>query len=626
MFDNPEDRLELVTEFVIESREMIDAIEGVLINLEAHEDPSEPLNEAFRCFHSIKGLAGFLGFGNLTRLTHEAESLLTALRQGDIALTRELVDVLCVAIDTMVQIIAVIEETQSDETTAKLCIPTVEALNAAYRNAMGFTDAPPQEDAPQEGVLLQKPDTFVLDAEDASEDEGEPEEPGEPGEPEDEDEDEGGPEQDDEGHEPSASPTARPESARASKSAGKLKGASRSVVRVDLGKLDELMNLVGELIIAEAAVKHSPDLLGLELEDFFKSVSHLNRITRDLQDISMSMRMVPIASVFRKALRAARDVSQRQRKEVKVEIEGEDTEVDKGIVELLSDPLVHMIRNAIDHGLERPEERVKAGKRPEGRVRLTAHHQGSEVWVCVADDGRGLNRDKILARARERDLIAGRGEEMSDTEVFELVFHPGFSTNDEVTDISGRGVGMDVVRRNVERFKGKIDIASELGKGTTFTMRIPLTLAIMEGMQIRVGQERFIIPLLSIQETLRARADQVTRMPSGHELLTLRERSVPLLRLYEQHDLEPDSRRVEEGIVLVLEADGIQFALLVDEVIGQLQTVIKSLGDYLKSTPGLSGCTILGDGAVSLILDVSAMRQSIRDRARAPHNTAAMAS
>lgn len=380
-------------------------------------------------------------------------------------------------------------------------------------------------------------------------------------------------------------------------------GQRAGSIRVDTEKLDELMDLVGELIIAETTVTRNPDLEGLHFENFQKAALQLNRLTRRLQDIAMAVRMVPIASTFRKMLRLVRDVSSKQHKKVELIIEGEQTEVDKTVVELISDPLVHMIRNAVDHGLESPADRLAAGKPESGTVWLSATHEGQEVWITIRDNGRGLNTERIRAKAIDKGLIDPDGDHKPE-EIHKLIFAPGFSTAEQVTDLSGRGVGMDVALRNIESMNGRVEIDSRAGEGTTFTLRIPLTLAIIEGMLIRVGDSHYTIPLLSIREHVRARHTELTTLPDGTEMFKIRDKLFPVIRLHEIHGIIPKARNIDEGI-LILVQDGAQtLCVLVDEVVGQRQTVIKPVPDYLKGVRGVAGCSILHNGEISLILDV----------------------
>lgn len=381
-------------------------------------------------------------------------------------------------------------------------------------------------------------------------------------------------------------------------------------LRVDVRKLDQLMDLIGELIIAETAVTHGPNLTA-EVDGNHKAAVQLNRVTRGLQDIAMSLRMVPIEPTFKKMVRLVRDLSRRQGKRISLEISGEDTEVDKSVVEAISDPLVHLIRNSIDHGVESSAERVAAGKPAEGRIWLTARQQAGEIRIEVRDDGRGLDRARILRKGIERGLVKGDGSDLSDADVYKLIFEPGFSTAAAVTDISGRGVGMDVVKQNIESVKGRVEISSTPGAGSTMALRIPLTLAIIEGMLVRVGQSRFTLPILSITETVTATARDVTRLTNGAEVVRVRGRLLPVYRLHELYQLKPDSNRIEDGLLVVIEDGNQRVCVLVDELIGQRQTVVKSLSGYLGSVRGLAGCTVLGDGSISLIIDVAKLIQDV---------------
>jgi two-component system chemotaxis sensor kinase CheA len=315
--------------------------------------------------------------------------------------------------------------------------------------------------------------------------------------------------------------------------------------------------------------------------------------------------MVPIEATFRKMIRLARDVAAKQGKQVTLRIVGEETEVDKTVAEVIADPLVHLLRNGVDHGLETPSERIAAGKPAEGVVELSARHVGGEVWIQVRDDGRGIDRDRVRAKAVSRGLVdAARAETLTDAEVYAFVFEPGFSTAAAVTDISGRGVGMDVVKRQIETVKGRVDVASSPGLGTTFTLRIPLTLAIIEGMLVRVGDASFTIPLLNIRESVVPRSRDVTVLSDGQEVVRIRGQLIPVVRLHSFYQIPPQHEQLEKGILVVVEDGGQAVCLFVDELVGQRQTVIKGLSGYLGDVRGLSGCTVLGDGRISLILDV----------------------
>ena len=394
---------------------------------------------------------------------------------------------------------------------------------------------------------------------------------------------------------------------RQKKAPGK-QAVKKQDIRVDLGKLDSLIDFIGELVIAENMVINNPDLEELELDNFQKAGQHLGKIVRDLQEMAMTLRMIPVSGLFRRMIRLVHDLSRKSGKKVDLQLIGEETEVDKTVIETITDPLVHLLRNSMDHGIEPAEKRLAANKPESGTIKLSAFHEEGVVKITIDDDGGGLPRDKILAKAVEKGLINGDGSDMSDKDVFALIFAPGFSTADQVTDISGRGVGMDVVRQNLEKIKGSIDISSKPGQGTKVELQIPLTLAIIEGMLVRSGESRYIIPIINIIESFRATPEMITIAPDGQEVVKVRENLLPIIRLHEMHGLTPDNHELEKGILVVLEARGANFCLLVDELLGQQQTVIKGLSSYVSkfggNIGGVSGCTIMGDGEVCLILDV----------------------
>ncbi len=376
-------------------------------------------------------------------------------------------------------------------------------------------------------------------------------------------------------------------------------------LRVDVHKLNSLMDLVGELIIASTSIIHSPELAELDIETFQKSAMRLGRVTRSLQDVVMSVRMVPIDGTFRKMHRLVRDVSHKQGKKVELHISGQETEVDKKVAEIISDPLVHLMRNAIDHGIESNEDREKSGKPLAGNITLQARHQGGEIWISITDDGKGMDPQVILAKARERNLPDAQRTDLTDSQIFEFIFAAGFSTAEALSDISGRGIGMDVVRRNIEKVKGRIDISSEVGKGTTITLRIPLTLAIIEGMLVKIGPSCFTIPLLQIKESVVVQEDDITTLSNGQEIARIRNQLIPVVRLHKFYGIRPRSQNISDGILVIIEDNGQIVCLFVDELIGQRQTVVKNLSGYLGDIKGLSGCSVLGDGRISLILDVT---------------------
>jgi two-component system chemotaxis sensor kinase CheA len=384
----------------------------------------------------------------------------------------------------------------------------------------------------------------------------------------------------------------------------------QSMLSVHVHKLDHLMDLVGEMVIAEAMVTQSPDLIGLELEGFQKSSRLLHKITGELQDMVMSIRMVPIASTFQKMQRIVRDMGKKLDKDIQLRIVGEETEVDKNIIEHISDPLMHLVRNALDHGIESGEDRLLKGKPVSGTLTLEAKTAGSEVQIIVRDDGKGLNKSHILRKAQEKELLTKPDSELSDREIFNLIFLPGFSTKEDITEFSGRGVGMDVVTKNLNAIRGSISVESTEDIGTSITMKIPLTLAIIDGMNIRVGDSRYTLPTVSIRESFRPAEQDIIMDPEGNEMIMVRGQCLPVLRLHEKYKVETKIKNIPEGILILLEEDEQAYCVFADALIGQQQVVVKALPDYIKNTrniSGLAGCTLLGDGNISLILDVGGL-------------------
>jgi len=386
--------------------------------------------------------------------------------------------------------------------------------------------------------------------------------------------------------------------------------AASSIISVNVEKLDKLMDLVGEMVIAEAMVTQNPDLRGLELENFYKAARHLHKITSEFQDMVMSIRMVPLSTTFHKMQRIVRDMSKKLGREVQLELIGEETEVDKNIIEHISDPLMHLIRNSIDHGIETAEDREACGKPKAGKVTLMAKNAGSDVLVIVKDDGRGLNKDKILAKAREKDLLTKPENEMTDKEIYSLIFLPGFSTKDNISEYSGRGVGMDVVTKNLMEIGGSVSVDSTEGFGTEVILKIPLTLAIIDGMNIKVGTSRYTIPTISIKESFRPKKSEIIVDPEENEMIMVRGMCYPILRLHEHFGVKTDIEEFENGILIMVDQDDRAICIFADELLGQQQVVVKALPGYIRNTRkirGLAGCTLLGDGSISLILDVAGL-------------------
>ncbi len=381
----------------------------------------------------------------------------------------------------------------------------------------------------------------------------------------------------------------------------------QSVISVNIVKLDMLMDLVGELVISEAMVTQNPELEGLKLENFNKATRQLNKITNELQDIVMSIRMVPLSMTFRRMNRIVRDMSKKLNKVVNMEIVGEETEVDKNIIERLSDPLIHLIRNSIDHGIEEVNERVEKGKSPAGHLILEAKNAGGDVWIIVKDDGKGLDKEKILRIARENGLIHKPESELSDKEIFSFIFLPGFSTSENVTEFSGRGVGMDIVTKNIQMAGGSIQVDSIPGQGTTFLIKFPLTLAIIDGMAIKVGQSRYTIPTISIKKSFRVSDEAVIKDTEGNEMIMVRGECYPVLRLHTYYRISTEITDIKDGIIIMVENDSKSFCLFADMLLGEQQVVVKALPKYIKKVKGISGCTLLGDGNISLILDIASL-------------------
>jgi two-component system, chemotaxis family, sensor kinase CheA len=385
-------------------------------------------------------------------------------------------------------------------------------------------------------------------------------------------------------------------------------GNTQSLISVNVGKLDKLMDLVGEMVIAEAMVIENSDLKGLELNSFHKAARQLSKITDEIQDMVMSIRMVPLAATFHKMQRIVRDMCKKLDKKVNLNVIGEETEVDKSIIEHISDPLMHLVRNALDHGIEMPEDRIVKGKNPAGTITLEAKNAGSDVLVIIKDDGKGLSRENILRKAREKNLLTKAAEEYSDKEVFGLITLPGFSTKDEISEFSGRGVGMDVVTKNIEMVGGSISIESAAGNGTTITLKIPLTLAIIDGMNIKVKNSYYTLPTIGIREFFRPDMKDIILDPEGNDMIMLRGNCYPIVKLYEYFKVSGGYRKYEEGIMIMIEHDDKVIGIFADELLGQQQVVVKAMPEYirrLKRIKGLAGCTLLGDGNISLILDVS---------------------
>jgi two-component system, chemotaxis family, sensor kinase CheA len=537
---------ELIGDFVNEAGEHLATIEAQILVLERDPTAADPLNAAFRGFHTIKGLAGFLDLGDIRAVSHEVEALLDRARNRELLLTPAIIDVVLESADYL-----------------KRAIAWVRA------GLHGVPGTPPVFDKVLERVRMVLEGKTERAAETPVETRAEPVRTVEKAKPE---------------------------------------AETAASLRVDAGKLDYMMDMVGELVIAQSLITHHPEIGALENGPLQRNLQQLGRITAEVQRVAMSMRMTPVTPLFSRMNRLVRDLTRKNGKVVRLELNGEETELDKTIVEQLADPMMHMVRNSLDHGLEGPEERIAGGKPAEGKLVLSASHQAGHILIEITDDGRGLNTEKILAKARERGLVPD-GQNLSDNEIFFLIFEPGFSTADVVTDVSGRGVGMDVVRRQIAGLRGRIEIQSVRGRGTTFLMRLPLTLAIIDGLIVGVGAERYIMPINSVREMLRPTPEMIFTMEGRPEMAMVRGELLPIVRLDRRFGIAGARQNPAEGLFVVAEAEGRRFCLLVDEMLGKQEVVIKNLGDTFRLVAGISGGAIMGDGRVGLILDVNGVRK-----------------
>lgn len=393
----------------------------------------------------------------------------------------------------------------------------------------------------------------------------------------------------------------------------KKKEHKQSFMSVNIDKMNLLMNLMGEMVIAESVVLQNPDLQvpGLDLSNFQKASAQMSKITTEMQELIMSMRMMPLTNTFQKMNRTVFDISRKLGKDIEFEMIGDTTEVDKNIIETISDPLMHLVRNAVDHGIETNEERAANGKTEKGKVILEAKNEGGKVWISVSDNGKGLNRKKLYKKAWENGILPDNRVESdyTDKEIFQFITYPGFSTKEQITEYSGRGVGMDVVVKNIQKIGGVLDIESVEGQGSTMTMKIPLTMAIIDGIVMQNGNTKFVMETSAIKEFIHVTEDSVIHEPSGEEYVMIRGECYPILRLSQKYHLEDAAKSVEEGVLLLLEYEGTSLCVLIDELIGTQEIVVKPIPSYVKKVHGISGCTQLGDGSIALILDVSGLMQ-----------------
>lgn len=538
-----DDMQDLVKDFIIESEELIDKLDQDLVELEHRKNDLELLNGIFRCAHTIKGSSSFLGFEKMSTVTHHAEEILNKLRKGEMSVTRGIMDVLLNFVDVIKQIMEDIKS-GTDNSDINEIVKKLKLAN--------------------EGVISEPSENKVTSEE---------------------------------------KPKNKPSQIK------KVTKAIEQTIRVDVSRLDSLMNLVGELVLSRNRVTQ----LGAELEKKFEgdflveqlneTTSQIGLITTELQLAVMKTRMVPVGKVFNKFPRMVRDLCRDLKKEIDLVISGEDTELDKSVVEEIGDPLIHMIRNAVDHGVEMPDVRAKKGKAKKGTVWLNAYHEGNHIVIEIKDDGQGIDPDKIKKKALEKGVITPEeAKSLSKEETYGLLFRPGFSTAEKVTGVSGRGVGMDVVKTNIEKLNGIITIESEINRGSTFKLKLPLTLAIIQALLVEVSGEVFAVPLVSVVETVKINENEIHNF-EGREVLKLRDSVLSLVRLADVFQLEGSFAKDMYVVVVALAEKKIGF--IVDRLVGQEEIVIKSLGDYLGGNVGIAGATIMGDGKVRLIVDVS---------------------
>ncbi|MCU0601225.1 MAG: chemotaxis protein CheA [Desulfobacterales bacterium] len=580
---------DLMAEFITESTELIQNAEEALLSLEHDPEDMESVGKVFRAFHTVKGTAGFLDLARVAEMGHHAETLLSRVRDGEIRYGGGYADLTLQALDMIKHLVAAVQQALAG---APLRKPEgYDELLAVLKNpeAAGISQEPAEAPAPRVGDILVAQGKAEREQVEAALSEHPEEKAGVAL--------------------VKSQAASIADVGRALRAQKQMRSGGTVVdagVRVSTQRLDRLIDMVGELVIAHSMVAQDGLVVDGGNHGLAKKVAHTTKIVRELQDISMSMRMVPLKATFGKMARLARDVSRKLGKNVDFVTEGEETEIDRNLVDIVNDPLVHMVRNAVDHGVETPEERRAAGKPEQGRVKIAAYHSAGSVVVEISDDGKGLDRQVLLAKARERGLV-GENAELSDREVFNLVFEPGFSTAKVVTDVSGRGVGMDVVKKNIERLRGTVEIRSEKGAGSVFKMSLPLTLAIIDGMVIRVGCETYVIPTISIIRSVKPAEEDVSTVFGKGEMLRLQGRLIPLYRIGRVYGLAGAKEEIKEAIVVMVEDEERQAGLVVDELVGRQQVVIKSLGQTMKNIPGISGGAIMPDGRVGLILDIGGL-------------------
>ena len=646
---------EILQDFLVEAFELVEKLDEDLVELESNPEDLELLNGIFRVAHTVKGASSFLNFDVLTHLTHHMEDVLNRARHGELAITPDVMDVILESVDLMKALLEKIRDTSSDDgIDVSACVARLDKITGGS----GEVETPVAQAAPKEEEVEVQEESAQEEEEELDYDNMDPEEieaeierllaqrqeedrkkreakiaAGEkvPTMPDAEEEKEEPQKEEPKQEEKAPAPTPTPapskntqssmrnEEPKAAAPARKSAATVEQTIRVDVKRLDHLMNLIGELVLAKnRLIKINDDVEeryeGEEfLEELNQVVSIVSLVTTDLQIAVMKTRMLPVGKVFNKFPRMIRDLSRELNKKIELVISGEDTELDKSIVEEIGDPLVHIIRNSCDHGIETPEERVAKGKPETGTITLKAYNEGNQIVIQIDDDGKGLDPNMLKDKSLQKGLITEKeAEMMSDKEAFTLIFKPGFSTAAAVTNVSGRGVGMDVVKTNIEKLNGIIDIDSELGRGTSMKLKIPLTLAIIQALLVGVQEEHYAIPLASVLETVRISKDEIYTV-EGKSVMRLRDDVLSLVHIGDIFEVERILDASEHAYVVVLGLGTSKLGLIVDTLVGQEEIVIKSLGDYLKGIDGIAGATIRGDGGVTLIVDVVALMEMAKD-------------
>ncbi|MCP4567127.1 MAG: chemotaxis protein CheA [FCB group bacterium] len=587
----------LVAEFISEAEEHCATAEQMLMDLETDPRNKEAIDAIFRSFHTIKGAAGFMELTPISMLAHESETLLDLARQETVIIADRIADAVFESIDAMRALLKGVEEVLNDGgsfDSADIVSEHVSQLRQLIAKAgNGDDDDMFEDNTPQRvgdklvemGAVSQREIEEALKHKKSSD------------------------EKIGETLVRQGKVTAKAVVHALRDQKGKTVGtAVKEMVKIDTERLDKLVDTIGEMVIAESMVGQDEEILALASTKVNKNISHLNKITRELQEMGMAMRLVPIQATFRKLARAVRDLARKSGKQVDLKLSGEDAEVDRSIVENIGDPLMHMIRNSLDHGLETSTERMASGKTKAGTVWIRAFHKGGNIYLEIEDDGKGLDKEKIMAKAKEKGLLANN-KDLTDREIYNLIMLPGFSTASKVTDISGRGVGMDVVKKNIEAMRGHLEIDSEPGKGTKFSMRLPLTLAIIDGMLVGIGKEQLIIPTLSVVKSLPVSPDMIHTVNGLHEMITLRGEVIPLHRIRRLFGLPFSSKDDVDSTVVIVEDMERKIGLVVDHLYGQRQTVIKNLGPLFQNKKWIAGGAILANGNVGLIIDISGISE-----------------